>query len=97
MQTESAHLRFTIYDLRFTIYDLRFEKFGERSSRNCEALAKVVRKIMGRCWFERFASYAKPGRWRPFTIYDLRFVNNAQRSCGNLTNEKVAYDDRLLS
>ena len=48
--------------VRCTTYDVRLGKFGERSSRSCEALAKVVREIMWRCWFERFANHAKPGR-----------------------------------
>ena len=41
----------SIYDLRFTIYDLEIRRVSD--SRNCEALAEVVGKIMGGCWFER--------------------------------------------
>ena len=46
-----------MYDVRRTMYDL-----GNLASEAREALAKVVREIMWRCWFERFANHAKPGR-----------------------------------
>ena len=55
-------------ELRLTSYDFRFEKFGEHSSRSCDASAASVGEIVGGQWFESDEGVELKHRW----IFDFR-------------------------